>query len=101
RVGDAAHARVGGLPTPLTRRTPPLGRQFTALSTLAEIDRAILTRPDVEQVIDAVLRCIRSIVPAERAGVVLIDRHAGGTARVFRRGPADRPATEPRRSTRV
>jgi len=84
----------GELAQSFNTMTARLGRQFTALSTLAEIDRAILTRPDVEQVIDAVLKCIRSIVPAERASVVLIDRHASGTARVFTRGPVDGAATE-------
>jgi diguanylate cyclase (GGDEF)-like protein len=84
----------GELAQSFNTMTVRLGRQFTALSTLAEIDRAILTRPDVEQVIDAALRCIRSIVPAERASVVLVDRHAVSSARVFTRGPVEGAATE-------
>jgi hypothetical protein len=49
-------------------------------------------RPDVEQVTDAVLKCIARLSRAR--GIVLIDRPASGTARVFKRGPVDGAATE-------
>ncbi|MCC7218515.1 MAG: EAL domain-containing protein [Burkholderiales bacterium] len=68
--------------------TARLGRQFTALSTLAEIDRTILSRPDVARVIESVLRRIRSIVPAPGASIAVADGAPGAT-RVFTRGAAD------------
>ena len=68
--------------------TARLGRQFTALSTLAEIDRTILSRPDVARVIESVLRRIRAIVPAQGASIAVADALPGAT-RVFTRGAAE------------
>ena len=90
-----AHVDVGGsdefgeLARSFNAMTDRLGRQFTALSTLAEIDRAILSRPDVEQVIEAVLRRIRAIVPAHCASIAIVEPGPAGAMRVYTRGRSD------------
>ena len=41
-----------------------LGSQFTALLTLSDIDQAILSRLDLDRVIETVVMRMRDIVPA-------------------------------------
>jgi diguanylate cyclase (GGDEF)-like protein len=52
-----------------------LGSQFTVLSTLADIDRAILSRPDVSHVIETILLRIHLMIPACDACIAVLDRH--------------------------
>lgn len=53
--------------------TARLGRQFTALNTLAAIDREILSSHDMEHVMRPVLRHMRTLVPANAVGMLLHD----------------------------
>jgi len=48
-----------------------IGHQFDTLSTLAEIDRLILSRPRPEQVINITLSGIGKIIRSDSAGIVL------------------------------
>ncbi len=89
RVEVLSHDEFGELAQSFNTMISRLGRQFTALSTLSAIDRTILSRPDVVQVIEAVLRRIRAIVPAQCASIVINDRHTAGTMRLYTRGHSD------------
>jgi diguanylate cyclase (GGDEF)-like protein len=62
-----------------------LGKQFTALTTLAEIDRAILSRLDVDRVIETVITRIRDIVQTDYVSVAVLDRTAAGMMRIYTR----------------
>jgi diguanylate cyclase len=89
RVDVANNDEFGELARSFNTMAARLGRQFTALSTLADIDRAILSRPDVERVIEAVLWRISAIVPVQHAGIVIADRHTVGTTLVYTRRGGD------------
>lgn len=62
-----------------------LGNQFTALMTLAEIDRAILSRLDVDRVIETVVTRIRDIVQTDYVSVAVLDHTAAGMMRIYTR----------------
>ena len=66
-----------------------LGSQFTVLSTLAEIDRAILSRPDVGHVIETILLRIHHMIPACAASIAVFDRHDSATVSIYTRGADD------------
>ncbi len=53
-----------------------LGSQFTALLTLADIDQAILSRLDLDHVIETVVTRMRDIVPADFVSIAIVDRNA-------------------------
>lgn len=50
-----------------------LDKQFKALSTLAEIDRAILSALEVEKIVDVVLNRLHDIFPCKSVSVALLD----------------------------
>lgn len=50
-----------------------LGRQFTALETASEIDRAVLSALDVTQIVETVLVRARDVCPCDMVSVVLTD----------------------------
>ena len=54
-----------------------LGRQFQALSTAAEIDRAVLSATDVASIVDLVLSRTRDVFPCHLVGVTLVAPDAG------------------------
>jgi nitrogen fixation/metabolism regulation signal transduction histidine kinase len=83
RVDVANNDEFGELARSFNTMAARLGRQFTALSTLADIDRAILSRPEVERVIEAVLWRISAIVPVQHAGIVIADRHRRNDACLY------------------
>ncbi|HKT60685.1 MAG TPA: EAL domain-containing protein [Gemmatimonadales bacterium] len=54
-----------------------LGRQFQALSTAAEIDRAVLSATDVASIVGIVLSRARDVFPCHLVGVTLVAPDAG------------------------
>jgi diguanylate cyclase (GGDEF)-like protein len=48
-----------------------LGRQFQALSTAAELDRAVLSATDVSSIVDTLLARTRDVFPCHMVGVTL------------------------------
>ncbi len=94
RVEVDGNDEFGELAESFNTMTSRLGRQFTALSTLSAIDRTILSRPDVEQVIEAVLRRIRDIVPAPCASIAMADRRTPQILRLYTRGHGDTTAID-------
>ena len=62
-----------------------LGSQFTALLTLSDIDQAILSRLDLDRVIETVVMRMRDIVPADYVSLAIIDRNAPEMVRIYTR----------------
>lgn len=60
-----------------------LGRQFYALATIAEIDRAILSALETETIVDTVLTRMRDVFPCDRIGVTLVDPDSSDRARTY------------------
>jgi len=50
-----------------------LGRQFNALSTIAEIDRAVLSSLDKEKIVDTIITRMHNFFKYEFVGVILLD----------------------------
>jgi diguanylate cyclase (GGDEF)-like protein len=69
-----------------------LGRQFKALATAADIDRAVLGAMDVSTIVDAVLGRICDVYPCSAASLTLLpaDRGAGAVSWVRRDSDAGR-----------
>lgn len=65
---------LGELATAFNAMTGRLGRQFTALNTLAAIDREILSSHDMDHVMRPLLRHMRALVPASAVGMLLRDQ---------------------------
>ena len=60
-----------------------LGGEFTALTTLADIDQAILSRLDLDRVIETVVMRMREVVPADYVSVAIVDRNAPAMVRIY------------------
>jgi diguanylate cyclase (GGDEF)-like protein len=54
-----------------------LGRQFQALSTAAELDRAVLSATDVASIVDTLLARTRDVFPCHLVGVTLVAPDGG------------------------
>ncbi len=70
-----------------------LGRQFNALATAAEIDRAVLSAMDTDTIVNTVLARVMDVCPCDVIGVGLLDPEAAGCARIHsvaRRDPGRR-----------
>ena len=96
RVDVAADDEFGELATSFNSMAARLGSQFTALLTLADIDQAILSRLDLDRVIETVVLRMRDIVPADFVSIAIVDRNAPAMLRVYTRdqGVADGLALE-------
>jgi diguanylate cyclase (GGDEF)-like protein len=86
RVPVAGNDEFSELANSFNTMNARLGSQFTTLTTLAEIDRAILTRLDVDSVIDAVVVRIRDVVKSDFVSVAMLDRTATGMMQIHTRG---------------
>ena len=63
-----------------------LGKQFNALNTLAEIDRAILSSLHTEKIVDVVLNRMHDVFPCDSVSVTLLDlntKNAKMAARIY------------------
>ncbi len=60
-----------------------LGRQFNALTTIKEIDRAVLSALDTGKIVDTVLTCLPAVLPCDFASVTLLDPVASDTVRTY------------------
>jgi diguanylate cyclase (GGDEF)-like protein len=60
-----------------------LKQQFSALETLAEIDRLLLRTPDLERILDALLPRVAAVLGCPCASVLLIDGDAKEQSRVY------------------
>ena len=60
-----------------------LGRQFKTLTTVAEIDRAILSSLDKSKIIDTVLARMREVFPCDSVSVTLFEPNDAETAQTY------------------
>ena len=60
-----------------------LGRQFSALKAMAEIDQAILGILDTDKIVNTVLDKMGDIVPCHIVSISLLDRNDSGTVRIY------------------
>lgn len=60
-----------------------LGRQFNALTTISEIDRAVLSALDTEKIVETVLTRLPEILPCDFASVTLLEPETPGTVRTY------------------
>jgi putative nucleotidyltransferase with HDIG domain len=63
-----------------------LGRQFNALTTISEIDHAVLSALETEKIVDTVLARLPDLLPCDFAGITLADPEAPGTVRTYATG---------------
>jgi diguanylate cyclase (GGDEF)-like protein len=82
----------GELASAFNHMSARLGRQFSALTALAEIDHLILSSVDTEWVIRTVLERIGEVAPADCASITLLDHDNPGLAHTYAReaGPRGR-----------
>ena len=83
RVEVRGSDEFGELAASFNSMAARLGSQFTALMTLADIDRAILSRLDVDRVLETVVSRMREIVPADYVSVCVLDRNASDMLRIY------------------
>ncbi len=60
-----------------------LGKQFNALTTMGEIDRAILSAMDTEKIVEVVLTGIPDVLRCDRVSVTLLDSSTLTTGRTY------------------
>jgi putative nucleotidyltransferase with HDIG domain len=64
--------------------TSQLGRQFHAISTMSEIDRAILSSLDTDRIIGTALTAMRGFFSCEHISINLLDPHEENAAYSYR-----------------
>ena len=99
RVEVRGQDEFGELAASFNSMAARLGSQFTALMTLADIDRAILSRLDVDRVLETVVTRMREIVPADYVSIAVLDRNATDMLRIYTRDQRGERALEIERST--
>jgi len=62
-----------------------LGRHFKTLTTVAEIDRAVLSVLDREKIVDTVLNRMREVFPCNGVSVTVLDSHSLDRAQTYLR----------------
>ena len=68
-----------------------LGRQFKTLTTMVEIDRAILSVLDKEKIVKTVLTRMSEVFPSKSVSMAVIDSNPGDTAQTYiREGKSDK-----------
>jgi HAMP domain-containing protein len=71
------------LATSFNNMAKQLGRQFNALTTMAEIDRAILSALDTERIVRTVFNSMRQFLPYDSLSVTLLDPKGLNPGRTF------------------
>ncbi|HEX3233578.1 MAG TPA: EAL domain-containing protein [Gemmatimonadales bacterium] len=72
RVSVSSRDEFEELATSFNAMASQLGRQFQALSTAAEIDRAVLSATNTAEIVDTLLVRVRDVFPCSLASVTLI-----------------------------
>jgi diguanylate cyclase (GGDEF)-like protein len=85
KVAVLSDDEFGELAASFNSMASRLGSQFKALLTLAAIDHAILTRLDLDRVIETVITRMGDIVPADHVGIAVVDRNNPAMVRVYTR----------------
>ncbi len=77
----------GELAAAFNRMSTRVGRQFSVLTALAEIDRLILSSEETESVIATVLRRIGELIAGSCTSVMLLDHDNPGLAHIYAPAP--------------
>jgi len=77
RVTVSSRDEFEELATSFNAMAVQLGRQFQALSTAAELDRAVLSATDVASIMDTLLARTRDVFPCHMVGVTLVAPEGG------------------------
>jgi putative nucleotidyltransferase with HDIG domain len=83
RVTVTSHDEFEELATSFNAMAGRLGRQFNALTTISEIDRAVLSALETEKIVDTVLARMPDVLPCDFASVTLLDPEEPGTVRTY------------------
>jgi diguanylate cyclase (GGDEF)-like protein len=81
RIDIARRDEFGELAESFNAMASRLGKQFHALTTLSEIDRAILSTLDVDRVLAMILAHLSDVVPADYICITIADPDSAYTAR--------------------
>jgi diguanylate cyclase (GGDEF)-like protein len=71
-----------------------LGRQFNALATFAEIDRVMLSRTQIDQLVEMMLTRLPQIVRVDMASITVIDPDSPEVGKVYTRSYAESDSLE-------
>ena len=77
RVSVTSRDEFEELATSFNAMAMQLGRQFQALATAAELDRAVLSATDVASIVDTLLARTRDVFPCHLVGVTLVASDGG------------------------
>ncbi len=83
RVEIKSHDEFEELAVSFNTMASRLGKQFHALTTMGEIDRAVLSALDTEKIIDVVLTRIRDVFPCDHVSATLLDFSTPVTGRTY------------------
>ncbi len=83
RVEVSSEDEFGELAGSFNEMAGQLGRQHGAFKVLSSIDQAILTRRDIDPVINIVIKQIQQINSAEPAGITILETNEIGKAKAY------------------
>ena len=83
RVDVASGDEFGELATSFNEMAARLGNQLGILKVLSSIDQVILSKQDIDSAFGLVLSRIRTLTPADFAGIVVLEEDAPREARIY------------------
>ncbi len=83
RVEVESRDEFGELAGSFNTMAGQLGRQFKALTTMGEIDRAILSALNTEKIVDTVISRMRELFSCVGVSVTVFDSDNGSTGRIY------------------